>query len=69
MFTCKTCGSSAKDASRLCDPDFTPTPKKFCGTSTHEICDGHKVAMKFTCDACGSLSARADNLCSPSKVR
>lgn len=65
MFTCKNCGSTDNDASRLCAPDFEATPKKHCGTPASEVCDGHKPVMKFTCDACGSLSASADNLCSP----
>lgn len=65
MFTCKNCGSTDTDASRLCAPDFEVTPKKHCGTPANEVCDGHKPVMKFTCDACGSLSARPDNLCSP----
>ena len=65
MFTCKNCGSTDTDASRLCAPDFEVTPKKHCGTSANEVCDSHKPVMKFTCDACGSLSAQPDNLCSP----
>lgn len=69
MFTCKKCGSTDNDASKLCTPDFALTLKKFCGVSSREVCDGQKVAMQFSCDACGSLSARADNLCSPSKIR
>ncbi|MGD9949586.1 MAG: hypothetical protein AB7U29_14065 [Desulfobulbus sp.] len=69
MFTCKNCGSTANDANRLCSPDFDMTPKKFCGTSATEVCDGQKASMKFTCDACGSMSAQADNLCSPSTIR
>lgn len=65
MFTCKNCGSTANDASRLCNPDFEVTPVKFCGSPSSEVCDGQKKAMKFSCDACGSLSASPDNLCSP----
>ncbi|MDD2464368.1 MAG: hypothetical protein PHI97_10255 [Desulfobulbus sp.] len=69
MFTCTKCGSTATDASRLCNPDFEMVPKKFCGTSAMEVCEGQKGEMKFTCDACGSMSAQPDNLCSPSKLR
>lgn len=68
MYSCRNCGASAEDSSKLCEPTSDGLNHKFCGASPEIICDSKLTDMKFVCTTCGSFSADPDTLCSPSQV-
>jgi hypothetical protein len=68
VYSCRNCGASAEDSSKLCNPSDEPLNHKFCGASPEKICDGKLVDMTFVCTTCGSFSADSTTLCSPSQV-
>ena len=68
-YTCLNCGSSAYEASQLCNPTSEPLDANFCATAIDEVCEERRLDMHFACEACGGLSPDADHLCKPIKVR
>jgi hypothetical protein len=68
-YTCLNCGSTAHQASELCNPTSDQLDANFCATATEEVCDEHRGDMHFTCTSCGGMSPDAEHLCQPIRIR
>jgi hypothetical protein len=68
-YTCLNCGSSAYQASELCNPTSDQLDANFCATAIDEVCDQRRPDMHFTCRLCGGQSSDGEHLCKPIRIR
>ncbi|MBT8340035.1 MAG: hypothetical protein KJP07_08480 [Desulfatitalea sp.] len=71
MYTCKTCGTNAKEPGHLCNPCQDKGRCTFCDqddVDTRHMCGTKLAGLKFVCGECGRVATSPDQLCKPDKI-